>query len=609
MRRAHFRIRAAGAVLLLFVLTAMPAQRPAGSLASLRLLPPVLIKGENGWTLEERMHYYKIEGVSVAVFGDYRILWEEAAGLADREEQKPATPETLFQAGSISKPVATAGVLRKVQDGTWALDRPINDYLKSWKVPEGQFTLRKVTLERLLSHTAGLTVHGFPGYEVGQPVPTVPQVLDGAQPANTAPVRVDIEPGTRYRYSGGGYTVAQLAMTDTFGRPFPELMAELVLKPAGMRASTYQQPLPPDKLRLAAAGYRSSGIPVAGKRHTYPEMAAAGLWTTAGDLARFAIAVQKSLRGADGSLLSKETAERMVKPVLGDYALGLGIEKHGEKSYFGHGGADEGFQALLLASMDGSCGAAVMVNSDNGISLANEIIAGIAHQYGWKGYLPDPLDLVDVSAEQLTRLSGRYQLNGDEALKLEARGKRLFGIPSMGEEYELYPIKQDLFVRKDRGTRCQIEMADGKIIGLALLNEGQRIAAKRMVPGGRLPIDDLSAGRIEKAVQAYKALHAANPKDAGVAEERLNRLGYDLLGRKEYARAVSVLRLNAELYPSSSNSYDSLGEAYLASGDRTRALESYRQVLVVLPKDNKADAGLKDQLRRNADAKIRELSR
>jgi CubicO group peptidase (beta-lactamase class C family) len=554
------------------------------------------------------MKLYKVVGVSVAVFGNYRVLWEDASGFADREERKPATPKTLFQAGSISKSVASAGILAKAQAGAWSLEQDVNHYLKSWKVPGNEFTeKRSVTLERLLSHTAGMTVHGFPGYEAGKPVPTVPQLLDGAPPANTAPVRVDIEPGTRYRYSGGGYTVAQLAMTDAFGRTFPQLMAELVLKPAGMLASTYEQPLPQDKLSLAAAGYRSNGIPVPGKRNTYPEMAAAGLWTTAGDLARFAIALQKSLTGEQGTLLSKQTAERMMTPIREDYALGLGIEKHGDKFYFGHNGADEGFQAILLASRDGCCGAAIMVNSDNGIALGIEILRGIARESAWPGYLPEPIATIALPAAKLAGMSGRYQLNSDEAFTLEARGGRLFGRPLVGDEYEMFPISRSLFVRKDSETRYQIRNSGERVAEVLVLNGKEQTSAKRMSPGAKLPIDDLLAGRISQAIDAYRAIFAATPDDSSIAEGRINRMGYAFLARNEYEKAIAMLRLNTELYPSSSNTYDSLAEAYLASGDRVRSLETYRKVLEVLPTDQKSDPALKQQLQRNAESKVKEL--
>ncbi|MBZ5535591.1 MAG: serine hydrolase [Acidobacteriia bacterium] len=610
MPAASMRVRAFGVVLFMLLLETKTAAPPIYPIVSLRLLPPVLLKDEKGWSLEERMKHYKVEAVSVAVISNFQVLWRAAYGFADREEHKTATTETLFQAGSISKSLAAAGILRKAQDGAWFIDRDVNQYLKSWKVPENGLTAKqKVTLERILSHSAGLTVHGFPGYEIGLPVPTIPQVLDGSPPANTAPVRVDIEPGTKWRYSGGGYTVAQLAMIDTFGRPFPSLMAELVLKPAGMMASTYQQPLPPEKLALAAAGYRQDGTAVPGKRHTYPEMAAAGLWTTAGDLARFAIAIQKSLRADKASLLSKETAQRMVTPFIENDGLGFFIEKHGDKSYFGHGGADEGFQALLLASLDGSYGAAIMVNSDNGIALANEIMRGIARQYGWQGYLPEPLEAVKLPTEALAGFAGRYQLNGDEAFTIEAQGDRLHGKPPVGDAYELFPISSNVLIRKDRDTRYQIERSEGKVTGVLLIAGEERVTAKRMAPGIKLPSDDLLAGHLEEALHAYRELRRSKPNDPGVSEARLNRLGYNFLARKEYVNAIAVLKLNAEFYPTSSNTYDSLAEAYLASGDRTRSLETYRKVLEVLPTDSKTSAESKDQLRHNAEAKIRELSK
>ncbi|HSM09253.1 MAG TPA: serine hydrolase domain-containing protein, partial [Gemmatimonadota bacterium] len=205
------------------------------------LLPPTSVEGESGWTLAERMERWNAEGVSVAVIRDGEIRWARAWGLADREQGTPATTETLFQAGSISKPVAAAGALRLVEEEKLALDEPVNTYLTSWRLPENDLTRQEpVTIRRLMSHTAGTTVHGFPGYAPWEEVPTVPQVLDGAPPANTAPVRVDLLPGSRVRYSGGGTTITQLAMTDVTGEQFPALLRRLVLEPAGMTLSTYE---------------------------------------------------------------------------------------------------------------------------------------------------------------------------------------------------------------------------------------------------------------------------------------------------------------------------------------------------------------------------------
>src|SRR5215471_10327430 len=234
-----------GGVLLSSAFAAAASPDPRIAQVESGLRPPVLIEGDKTWSIEERMRFYGVSGVSIAVIRDSKIEWAKGYGLADVETKQAVTPSTLFQAGSISNPVSAMGALVLVEDGKLKLDADINGYLKSWKVPGNEHTAKSpVTLERLLSHTAGLTVHGLPGYAAGATIPTVPQVLDGAPPANTAPVRVDLDPGTQYRYSGGGYTIAQLAMVDVTGQTFPALMQRLVLGPLGMKESTFDQPLP-----------------------------------------------------------------------------------------------------------------------------------------------------------------------------------------------------------------------------------------------------------------------------------------------------------------------------------------------------------------------------
>jgi len=225
----------------------------------------------------------------------------------------PVTPKTLFQAGSISKPVAAAGMLALVQEGKLSLDEDVNQKLKTWKVPENEFTKeQKVTLRRLASHSAGLTVHGFPGYDVDEKVPTLLQIFNGEKPANTAPIRVDFVPGSDERYSGGGVTIEQQLMMDASGKQFPALMKETVLDKIGMNDSSYQQPLPGARAALTAGGARQDGQPVHGKWHVYPEMAAAGLWTTPTDLAKFAIEIALSKQGKSNKVLTQKTTQEML---------------------------------------------------------------------------------------------------------------------------------------------------------------------------------------------------------------------------------------------------------------------------------------------------------
>ncbi|HEY3458827.1 MAG TPA: serine hydrolase domain-containing protein [Bryobacteraceae bacterium] len=261
------------------------------------LLPAVVIKGRpvRHASILERMKALNVRGVSIAVVNNYEIEWAKGYGFADLESKRPVEVTTLFQAGSISKPVAAVAAMKMVEKGIFALNQDINTFLKTWKLPDNEFTKdKKVTLREILSHSAGLTVHGFPGYAAGDPLPTLVQILNGEKPANTPPIRVDIVPGSIWRYSGGGYTIMQLAMTDVSGKAFPAIMRDTVLSKASMRSSTYENPLPARLSELAATGYRRDGTRVPGRYHTYPEMAAAGLWTTASDLARFGIEIQKS---------------------------------------------------------------------------------------------------------------------------------------------------------------------------------------------------------------------------------------------------------------------------------------------------------------------------
>jgi CubicO group peptidase (beta-lactamase class C family)/predicted transcriptional regulator YdeE len=343
-------------------------------------------------SLAELMKAYNVPAVSIAVIENYKIVDAKAYGVVSADSKTPITTLTLFQAGSISKPVAATGALYLVEQGKLALDQDVNEKLKSWKVPENEFTKdQKVTLRRLMSHSAGLTIHGFPGYDVDAPIPTVEQVLNGEKPANTGPVRVDIVPGTKARYSGGGITIEQLLMTDVTGKPFPALMRELVLDKIGMSDSSYEQPLPRARAVMTAGGTYIDGKAVHGKWHVYPEMAAAGLWTTPTDLAKFVIEIARSKQGKANRVLSQKMTEQMLTPVLENIGLGFFLEKD-NPGQFGHGGADEGFQALLTMNADTGNGLAVMADSDNGIAVADQVLRRVAQEYAWTNYKSQPED-------------------------------------------------------------------------------------------------------------------------------------------------------------------------------------------------------------------------
>src|SRR5215204_2812751 len=292
-------------------------------LSGLRPLVEVSGKSPVRWALAERMAHYNVPGISIAVVEGGRLSWARGVGLAQAGTTDSVTPTTLFQAASISKPVTATAMLRLVERGTLDLDADVNRYLTSWKVPDNKFTAtEKVTLRRIVSHTAGLTVHGFPGYSPTGPMPTVVQVLDGKKPANTDAVRVDTTPGAISRYSGGGTTIMQQLLMDVTGRPFPALMQELVLGPAGMTNSTFEQPLPAARAGDASRAHDAKGKMVPGGWHVYPEMAPAGLWTTPTDLTNWAVAITAARAGKSTSLLSQSMVAQMLAPVKDGIGLG-----------------------------------------------------------------------------------------------------------------------------------------------------------------------------------------------------------------------------------------------------------------------------------------------
>lgn len=343
-------------------------------------------QGFDAYSIQEIMKGMGIPGVSVAVIKDFKIHWAKAWGVADAATSTPATAETLFQAASISKPVAAMASLRAVQEGRFRLDQDINTILKSWKMPPSDFTRDlPVTPRMLMSHTSGLgDGHGYPGYEPGAPMPTLPQIFEGKAPSNVSAVLLERRPLTGFKYSGGGTLIEQLALMDTLGKPFAEILREKVLDPIGMTNSTYEQPLPAAREAQAARAHSGSGRPMNVKFHVYPEQAAAGLWTTPTDLAKLAIELQLALQGRSQKVLNQATAQEMVTPVgTGPFAVGFSVERRGEGWYFSHGGSNWGFRCDLTAHRLKGYGVAIMTNSDSGDLLIREIRDRVAQAYGW----------------------------------------------------------------------------------------------------------------------------------------------------------------------------------------------------------------------------------
>jgi CubicO group peptidase (beta-lactamase class C family) len=439
--------------------------------------------GNQQFTLADRMKSNHVNGVSIALIKDYKIEWAKGYGWADSAEQRPVTTSTLFQAGSISKSLNGVGILKLVQEGKLNLDSDINIYLKSWKFPYDSLSKgKKITIANLLSHTAGLTVHGFDGYEKGNTIPTMIQILNGEKPANNKAIRSMYESSLKSEYSGGGTTISQLILQDVTGQPYDTYMWNNVLNPMGMSNSFYTQPPPADKENLLATGYYNDGTAVKGKYHIYPEQAAAGLWTNPTDLAKYIIETQLSLQGKSNKVLSPETTRLRLTPYIdSSAALGVFIIKKGNEKYFNHDGSDEGFVAAYYGSMENGNGAVVMANTDNW-SLLSEVINSLASVYNWKDfYKPKIKKVVSVNNEILKSYVGNYKLYRNTfKVTLEKEGLVIW-MDSKTKHKIYFTSDTDFFMLEMAGSEIRFTKdKNNKVIGFNIDYNGNKMQAVKI---------------------------------------------------------------------------------------------------------------------------------
>jgi len=422
-----------------------------------KLCSPVMIEGTEKvfHPLAERMEFHNVPGVSIAVVNNGKIEWAKGYGVREAGSDSTVDRGTLFQAASISKSVSALGALHCVQKGALDLDRNINNFLVSWKIPDNEFTRgQPVTLRYLLCHGAGVTEHSLGTFPRGEEVPTFLQLLEGLPPAKGDPVRVVSEPQTEFRYSGGGYLIVLQAMIDVIAQPFPDIMNEAVLSPLGMERSGYFQPLEHDSAENVAAGHDEMGSVFEGYWQTIPSLAGGGLWSTPSDLCLFAIEVQKALRG-ESSIISQELAEEMLTVHIGSYGLGLALRGEEENLAFSHGGDISGYHNFLFAYARRGQGVAVMTNAQNGSYLYQEILRSVATVYDWPHLKPSVISPVQIPMETLNSFTGRYIFNDVLPVEVTIENDHLRMEGDDGRIFLWYPDSDNHFI--DLLTGWQLE--------------------------------------------------------------------------------------------------------------------------------------------------------
>lgn len=454
-------------VLLLFgMLAACEPPTPSGapdhqSMVERSLMPAVVFEGEDipYFTIAERMSRYNVPGLSFALINDGEIEWVAGYGVKEAGTSRPVSAETVFQAGSIAKPVVAVAAMRMRDAGLIDLDEDIQTYLNEYVLPEGEHNpANPVTFRNLLSHTAGTTPGGYLGYDRGDPIPSDLQIVQGLPPANSPEVRVVTAPGTELAYSGGGYTIVQIAIHDVTGSAFERALDDWVLSLLDMTRSTYEQPLPDDMEEHVARGHASDGTVVPGGWRVHPEKAAAGLWSTAADLATFAVELRRAYVG-EGSLLEHDSAVELLTEQRDGHAFGFVLQSHGENVTVSHAGGTVGYQAAMTMDLGTGDGAVIMTNSDRGMDVGRELLRAASFVHEWPGFKPVTMRRVDLAPDQLAALEGTYDFGDGVQVRIALRPSDdtlSITFPN-GDEYGLVPTDSLSFVDPESGVTVDFE--------------------------------------------------------------------------------------------------------------------------------------------------------
>ena len=555
------------------------------------LIPFVPVKGFKTWNILDRMKYYKVPGASIAVIKDYKIDWAKGYGLADTLKKTPVTTETMFSAGSISKLVMAVTALKMVENGQIELEKPINNYLTSWKIAENDFTKKTpITLRMLLSHSAGTSQSSYFGFAPAQQLPTIVEILSGAKVSETRPVVVNSEPNTAFRYSGGGSIVAQMALMDVSKKSFSNLTQELLFDKLGMINSTFEQPVPSKFIKQCSFAYSSASW-YKGMPYVYPQQAAAGLYSTPTDLAKFFIDIQKSYIG-EGKIVNQAITKQMLTPQQnvsdGSYKEQIGIgpfliqrtdNKDPNGVYFEFTGVNAGFLAFGMASVTNGNGVIIMLNSGDDVNgLGKEIRRAVAKTYNWTNFLPTEIQPIRLTESELDKFVGRYRMATDEVLYLRKEKNYLIENINEGTDIYCFPVTKDTIVFTDYNIKAGFKTNEkGEVISLQ--NIYQEKPMPKMADNEFSPSEYLKMKKYDEAKKAFGAMK--------MNEYKITYLAYDLMNKKPINKEAvkTILDLALEQHPNSSIVYSRWGDYYIKLNDKPNAIISYMKAVELDPND------------------------
>jgi len=448
------------------------------------LLKTVVFKGmtPERMKLSERMQFYRVPGVSIAVIDKHAVEWAKGYGEERAGAGIPVKPDTLFQAASVSQSVTALEVMRLVEQGEVLLDKDVNRQLRSWNLPKSSvMNGENVTPRFLLSHTAGLASFKISGYPPAKPMPALIDILRGRTPSSSPGVYVYEKPGTQMRYAELGYAVLQQLVEDIEERPFHGLMKTAVLDPLRMAQSTFEVPLPDIFRTRAAAGHDRQGDPLEGGWFHYPVAAASGLWSTPSDIARFAIDVMVTGLGRSRTIITPESIRVMLTPQLRGTGFGFEINGKGKNMSFLQRGENEGFQCCLVAYPSLGQGAVIMVNSDNGGYLIDEILCSISDAYKWPDFIPTTKTYYRLDPSIYARYEGIYELNPDYRLEITHEDYYLIVQPTGQAPTRFFVESPTRFFSVDPYTEIRfLKDETGRVAGLELTQRGQTSRARKI---------------------------------------------------------------------------------------------------------------------------------